>query len=285
MACQLPVFIRAARLTEEERDEILSAMANRTDMLLSPIHVVARLLDPMLKDIAVFSKVELMAQFKSVVEQQVGKRGSQRFTDCMDQLYDFQFGNGVFGSDRAVQRASKDKVVLWWEAHGADHPEIKTLSVKVDVTDVVDDGAVDPNDGRSGAGSTNIRRDPEVSGTSASVDRLGDVVEGEEEVEHEEDIPSEGWVDERSDSDRSWTGREEITSYILDMRSGLRSQSLQEQEAPYRHHDQGEGAEEQDGGIEENEDQHDGHGANEEQHGGDEDGVGQGCGEQHGQEG
>ncbi|GBG71284.1 hypothetical protein CBR_g8706 [Chara braunii] len=247
MACQLLVFIRAARLTEEERDEILSAVANRTDMLLSPIHAVPRLLDPMLRDITVFSKVELMEQFESVVEQLVGKRGSQRFTDCMDQLYDFQFGNGVFGSDRAVQRASKDNAVLWWEAHGVGHPEMKALAVKVfsiwttfsvaerkwstwalvqtksrnklhhqrtkklvhshwslrlksrgddsptvaggwlrlaadwadedlegdqaGVTDVVDDGAVDPDDGRSGASSTSIRRDLEVPGTSTSEDR------------------------------------------------------------------------------------------------------------------
>ncbi|GBG81465.1 hypothetical protein CBR_g32455 [Chara braunii] len=68
MAYQLSVFVRAPPFTEEERDEILSAVANRTDMLLSPIHVVVWLLDPMLMDIAVFSKVELMAQFESVVE-------------------------------------------------------------------------------------------------------------------------------------------------------------------------------------------------------------------------
>ncbi|GBG65977.1 hypothetical protein CBR_g54956 [Chara braunii] len=94
MACQLPVFVHAALVTDEERDEILTAMANRTDMLLSPIHGVARLLDPVLRDIAVFSNVALMTQFRSVVDRLIGKRGSKRFSDYMEHLYDFQFRTG-----------------------------------------------------------------------------------------------------------------------------------------------------------------------------------------------
>ncbi|GBG59665.1 hypothetical protein CBR_g49929 [Chara braunii] len=359
MVCQLPVFVCAARLTEEERDIILTAVANRTDMLLNPIHAMAQLLDPVLRDIVVFSNVELMPQFESVVDRLIGKRGSKKFTDRMDQLYDFQFGNGVFGSERAVQRASKDNAVLWWEAHGAGHPKIEALTIKVlsiwttsspaernwstwalvqtksrkklhhqrteklvyshwslrlknqggdgpavaggwlglvvdwadedlegdhaGMTDAVDDGEVAHDGTRSAAGSTSVRRDPFMPGTSTSAERLGEVGEGvgteevdvdeeEEDFDDEDDIPGEEWEDERSDSDRSWTRREEKMPYIPGTRSGLRSQSRRQEEEPRRHHDEDRADDEQRGGDEEEEEEHQGGDEEEveEQRGGDE---------------
>ncbi|GBG87669.1 hypothetical protein CBR_g45823 [Chara braunii] len=131
LARQLPVFVRSSPLDDKERDDILVDVKNRTDMLLSPIHAVAWLLDPVLRDIAVFGNVELMTQFEAVVEWLISKRGSKKFDDCLDQLYEFQMARGVFATTRAVQRAKKDNAVLWWEAHGAGHPEIKALAVKV----------------------------------------------------------------------------------------------------------------------------------------------------------
>ncbi|GBG60419.1 hypothetical protein CBR_g5595 [Chara braunii] len=100
-------------------------------MLLSPIHVMARLLDPRLRDISVFSNEELIAQFDNVVDRLVAKKGTQKFNDCTDQLYDFQFAIGVFGSVGALRSAEKDNAVLWWKAHGGGHPEIKKLAIKV----------------------------------------------------------------------------------------------------------------------------------------------------------
>ncbi|GBG84018.1 hypothetical protein CBR_g37893 [Chara braunii] len=131
MACRLPGFVRSAPISAEQREDILRDTGNRTDMLLSPIHAVARLLDPQLRDITVFSNVDLMTQFESVVERLIGKKGSTRFDDCMDQLYDFQFGRGVLGTPQAKKRAAKDIAVLWWEAHGAGHLEIRELATGV----------------------------------------------------------------------------------------------------------------------------------------------------------
>ncbi|GBG77041.1 hypothetical protein CBR_g23367 [Chara braunii] len=122
-----------APLTDDERDNILAMrdMGKRTDMLLSPVHAVARLLDPRLRDISVFNNLDFMAQFDSVVDRLVAKNGSQKFTDCKDQLYDFQFGRGIFGDAAALRRADKDNEVLWWEAHRGGHPELKMLAMKV----------------------------------------------------------------------------------------------------------------------------------------------------------
>ncbi|GBG65907.1 hypothetical protein CBR_g54198 [Chara braunii] len=131
MACRLPDFVRSAPLMAEQRDDILRDVGNRTDMLLSPIHVVARLMDPQWRDITVFIDVNLMTQFEGVVERLIGKKGSTRFDECMDQLYDFQFGRGVLGTPQAKKRATEDTAVLWWEAHGAGHPEICELAIRV----------------------------------------------------------------------------------------------------------------------------------------------------------
>ncbi|GBG62775.1 hypothetical protein CBR_g32364 [Chara braunii] len=60
MACRLPGFVRSAPLSADQRNDLLRDVGKRTDMLLSPIHAAARLLDPMLR---VFSNVDLMAQF------------------------------------------------------------------------------------------------------------------------------------------------------------------------------------------------------------------------------
>ncbi|GBG59436.1 hypothetical protein CBR_g38461 [Chara braunii] len=112
MVCRLPNFVQSAPLTTEQRDGILVDVGNKTNMLLSPIHAVARLLDPQLQDITVVSNVDRMPQFESVVERLIGKRGSTRFDDCMDQLYDFRFGRGVLDTPQAKKRVARDNVVL-----------------------------------------------------------------------------------------------------------------------------------------------------------------------------
>ncbi|GBG62466.1 hypothetical protein CBR_g30787 [Chara braunii] len=315
LACQLPVFVRSAPLGDKERDDVLVDVKNMTDMLLSPIHAVALLLDPVLRDIAVFSNVELMTQFEAIVEPLIGKRGSKTFDDCLDQLYDFQMARGAFGTTWAVQRAKKDNAVLWWEAHGDGHPEIKALAVKVlsiwttsspaernwstwslvqtksknklhhqrteklvyshwslrlksrgddgptvvgewlglaahwadddlegdqaGLTDAVNDGELGHEAAPLGAGSTTIRNDPVAVGTSAGMPRRGEVEgmewgdmqeeEDDDDVDSEYEIPHDEWVDDRSDSDRSWTRREEITPYVPGTRHGLRSQSQRQQ--------------------------------------------------------
>ncbi|GBG62795.1 hypothetical protein CBR_g32384 [Chara braunii] len=289
---ETPVRRPALSRTEEQaarrRGAARQTSIVRTDMLLSPIHTVARLLDPVLRDIAVFNNVELMTQFEAVVERLIGKRGSKMFDDCLDQLYEFQMARGVFGTTRAVQRAKKDNEVLWWEAHGAGHPEIKALAVKVlsiwttsspaernwstwslvqtksrnklyhqrtkklvyshwslrvksrgddgptvvggwlglaadwadddlegdqaGLTDAVDDGELGHEAAPSGAGSTTIRHDPVAAGTSTGVPRRGEVEEGmewgdmeeeedDDDVDNEDEIPHDEWVDDRSDSD------------------------------------------------------------------------------------
>ncbi|GBG92219.1 hypothetical protein CBR_g54665 [Chara braunii] len=286
-----PVFIKCEDVSEGDKDS-------------------AAVIASWKRDIVVFSNVELMTQFESVVDRLIGKRGRKKFTNCMDQLYDFQFGNGVFGSERAVERASKDNAVLWWEAHGAGYQEIKALAIKVlsiwttsflaernwsswalvktkprntlhhqrteklvyshlslklksrggddptvaggwfglaadwddedleggqaGVTDAVHEGEVAYDGTRSATGSTSVHRDPFMPGTSASAKRLGEVGKGvgteevdvdeeEEDFDDEDGIPGEKWEDERSDSDRSLTRREEITPYIPGTQSGLRS--------------------------------------------------------------
>ncbi|GBG72571.1 hypothetical protein CBR_g12142 [Chara braunii] len=65
-----------APLTDGERDNILHDVGKRTDMLLNPVHVVTRLLDPRLRDITVFNNLDLMAQFDSMVSS--SSRGSMR---------------------------------------------------------------------------------------------------------------------------------------------------------------------------------------------------------------
>ncbi|GBG83376.1 hypothetical protein CBR_g37090 [Chara braunii] len=130
-AVDLKNCVLHAPLTDDERDSILRDVGKRTDMLLSPVHAVARLLDPRLRDITVFSNLDLMAQFDSVVDRLVAKNGSQKFTNYKDQLYDFQFGRGIFGDAAALRRAEKDNAVLWWEAHGGGHPELKMLAMRM----------------------------------------------------------------------------------------------------------------------------------------------------------
>ncbi|GBG85552.1 hypothetical protein CBR_g40191 [Chara braunii] len=75
-----------APLTDDERDNILRDVGKRTDMLLSPVHAVARLLDPRLRDIIIFNNLDLMSQFDSVVDRLVAKNESQKFKNCKDQL-------------------------------------------------------------------------------------------------------------------------------------------------------------------------------------------------------
>ncbi|GBG73935.1 hypothetical protein CBR_g17650 [Chara braunii] len=130
-AVDLKNCVLHAPLTDDERDSILRDVGKRTDMLLNPVHAVARLLDPRLRDITVFSNLDLMAQFDSVVDRLVAKNGSQKFTDCKNQLYDFQFSRGIFGDAAALRREDKDNAVLWWEAHRGGHPELKMLAMKV----------------------------------------------------------------------------------------------------------------------------------------------------------
>ncbi|GBG86636.1 hypothetical protein CBR_g41699 [Chara braunii] len=259
MACRLPGFVCSAPLSADQRDDLLKDVGNKTDMLLSPIHAVARLLDPMLRDITVFSNVDLMAQFESVVERLIEKSGSSRFDDCMDQLYEFQFGRGVFGTPQAKKRAEKDNAVLWWEAHGAGHPKIRELALKdgatvaggwlgltadwededlegdmANVTEAVDDIEAAGEGTASAVGSTNIRPDPTAPSTSRSTQRLVQVEEEDEDETDEDDdddVPDEEWVDERSDSDRSWTRREGMFPYVEGTRSGLRSQTRARPEA------------------------------------------------------
>ncbi|GBG89222.1 hypothetical protein CBR_g48930 [Chara braunii] len=322
MARRLQSIVRPTPLTVEERDAVLADVGKRTDMLLSPIHAVARLLDPHLRDVAVFSNVDLMAQFDSVVERLIDKKGSKMFDNCKDQLYDFQFGRGLFGDPAVVRRAAKDNPVLWWEVHGAGHPDIKELAVKVssiwttsspaernwstwalvqtksrntlhhqgteklvyshwslrlknkgddgptivggwlglekdwadedlegdmaNVTNVVDDSEVGVEGTSSVAGSTNIVRDPPTR--SASVQRLEDVEEAietdkaeddvDDDLSGKDDIPGEEWVDERSDSDRSWTRREEILPYMEGTGFSHRLKDQRVQRKQQEHHDE-----------------------------------------------
>ncbi|GBG60533.1 hypothetical protein CBR_g8556 [Chara braunii] len=147
MACKLPGFVRSAPLTAEQQDDSSRKSGTGRNMLLSPIHIVARLLDPQLRDITVFSNVDLMAQFESVVERLIGKKGSTRFDDCMDQFYDFQ------------------ALVLRWAGHLFCGGQGTCSAV----------------------GSTTVRHDLAGPSTSRSVQRLGHAEEVEEEEDGEED--------------------------------------------------------------------------------------------------
>ncbi|GBG88714.1 hypothetical protein CBR_g48243 [Chara braunii] len=276
---------------------------------LSRIYDMACRLPGFLRDITVFSDVNLMTQFESVVERLIGKKGSTRFDECMDQLYDFLFGRGVLGTPQAKKRATKDNAVLWWEAHGAGHPEIRELAIKVlsiwttsspaernwstwapvqtkcrnklhhqrtnklvsshwslrlksrvdeglmiaggwlrlsadwededlggdlaNAIEAVDDYEPAVGGASSAVGSTIVRHDPAGPSTSRSMQRLGHAKEVEDEEDNEEadaededeeevedDIPDEEWVDQRSDSDRSWTRREDAP-YVRGTRYGL----------------------------------------------------------------
>ncbi|GBG65795.1 hypothetical protein CBR_g53765 [Chara braunii] len=336
MARRLPDFVQSAPLIAEQRDDMLRDVRNMTDMLLSPIHDVARLLDPQLRDITLFSDVNLITQFESVVERLIGKKGSSRFNEWMDQLYDFQFGKGVLGTPQAKKRATKDNAVLWWEAHGAGHPEIRELAIRVlsiwmtsspaerkwstwalvqtkcrnklhhqrtnklvsshsslrlksrgdegptiaggwlglaiewadedlggdlaNVIEAVDDYELAVGDASSAVGSTTVRHDPVGPSTSRSMQRLRHAEEVEEEEDNEEadvedddeeevedDIPGEEWVVERSDSDRSWTRREDAP-YVRGTGYGLRSPTQprgEEQQVEDQQSDKQQGREQQ----------------------------------------
>ncbi|GBG85719.1 hypothetical protein CBR_g40447 [Chara braunii] len=270
MVCRLPDFVRSAPLTAEQRDDMLRDVGNRTDMLLSPIHAVARLLDPQLRDIT--------------------------------------FGRGVFGTPQAKKRVAKDNAVLWWEAHRAGHPEIRELAIRVlsiwttsspaernwstwalvqtkwrnklhhqrtnklvsshwslrlkskgdegpmiaggwlglladwededlggdlaNVVEAVDDYEHAVGGANSAVGSTTARHDVAWPSASRSMQRSAHAEEVEEEEEEEEeeedeeedDIPGEEWVDERSDSNKSWTRRDDAPC-VGGTRSGLRSRT------------------------------------------------------------
>ncbi|GBG75860.1 hypothetical protein CBR_g21105 [Chara braunii] len=195
MACRLPGFVRSVPLTAEQRDDMLRHVGNRTDMLLIPIHVVARLLDPKLRDSTVFSNIDLMAQFESVVERLIGKKGSTGFDECMDQLYHLQFGRGVLDTPQTKKQTAQDNAVLWWKAHGAGHPEIRELAIKdedlgrdlANVIEAVDDYEPAVRDVGSAVGSTTVCRDPTGPSTSRSMQRLRNAEEVEEEEDNEED--------------------------------------------------------------------------------------------------
>ncbi|GBG73438.1 hypothetical protein CBR_g16154 [Chara braunii] len=192
-------IVRYAPLIVEERDVVLADVGKRTDMLLSPIHVVARLLDPQLRDVAVFNNVDLVAQFDSIVERLIGKKGSKR------------------GDDGPT-------IVRGWLGLEKDWADEDLEGDMANVTDAVNDSEVGVQGTGSVAGSTNIAHDPPTR--SASVQRLEGVEETiemdkaeddmDDDLSDEDDILGEKWVDERSDSDRSWTRREEILPYEED---------------------------------------------------------------------
>ncbi|GBG63371.1 hypothetical protein CBR_g37729 [Chara braunii] len=302
LACRLPDFVRSTPLTADQRDNLLRDVGNKTDMLLNPIHAVARPLDPMLRDITVFSNVDLMAQSESVVERLIGKKGSSRFDDCMDQLYESQFGRGVFDTPKAKKRVEKDNAVLGWEANGAGRQEIWDVALKVlsiwttsspternlstwalvqtksrnkslrfksrgedeptiaagwlgfttdwededlggdmaNVTEVVDDIEVAGEGTASAVGSTNIRHDPTTSSISRWAHRLVQVEEAEDADEadenNEDDVPDEKWVDERSDSYRSWTRKEDIVPYVEEQQRPEQRELHDEDEQPAEEH-------------------------------------------------
>ncbi|GBG62972.1 hypothetical protein CBR_g34672 [Chara braunii] len=252
MACRLPGFVRSAPLSADQRDDLLRNVGNRTDILLSPIHAVARLLDPMLKDITVFSNVDLMAQFESVVERLIGKSGSSRFDDCMDQLYEFQFGRGTKPRNKLHHQCTEKSVASHWslrlKSMGQDEATVAGgwLGLAADwededmegdmanVTEAVDDIEAAGEGTASAVGNTNIRPDPTVPSTSRPAQRLVQVEEEDEDEADEDDdddVPDEEWVDERSDSGRSWTRREGMVPYIEGTRSGFRSQTRARPEA------------------------------------------------------
>ncbi|GBG92157.1 hypothetical protein CBR_g54508 [Chara braunii] len=235
MASRLRGIVRSARVTADEQDAVLHNVGKRTDMLLSPIHVVTRLQDPQLRDIAVFSNVELMAQFNSVIERLIGKKGSKRFDDCKDQLARGKDGPTIAGGWLGLE---KDWVDEYLEGDMAN------------VTDAVDDGEAGGTAAGSAAGSTNIARAPSTT-RSASVHRLGEMEEvaegdeveddaGEEDEsdEDKDDVPGEEWVDERSDSDRLWTRREEILPYVSGTRFSDRLRDQRAQREQQGHHEE-----------------------------------------------
>ncbi|GBG61667.1 hypothetical protein CBR_g23183 [Chara braunii] len=132
MACRLLAFVRSAPLTADQRDHMLRDVWNRTNMLLSPIHVVARLLDPHLRDITVFSKVDLMAQFESGREAhwKEGKHEIQRRLghakevekeyneedDTKDEQEDVE--DDIPGEEWVDKRSDSDRPAAWRGASG-----------------------------------------------------------------------------------------------------------------------------------------------------------------------
>ncbi|GBG88960.1 hypothetical protein CBR_g48570 [Chara braunii] len=196
-------------------------------------------------------------EFESVVERLIGKKGSSRFDDCMDQLASKDPGAGVernWSTWALVQTKSRNKlphqrteklVASHWslrlKSKGEDGPTVAGgwLGLAADwededlggdmanVTEAADDIEAAGEGTASAVGNTNIRHDPAAPSTSRSAHRLVQVEEGGDEDEadedDEDDVPDEEWVDERSDSDRSWTRREGIVPYVQGTRSGLRS--------------------------------------------------------------
>ncbi|GBG82719.1 hypothetical protein CBR_g36247 [Chara braunii] len=113
------------------------------------------------------------------------------------------------------------------------------FSDMANVTEAVDDHEPAIGGAGSAVGGTTVCHDRAGPSTSRSVQRLGHAEEVNEEEEdededaededeeeegEEEHIPGEEWVDERSDSDRSWTRREDAP-VIPGTRCRLRSQT------------------------------------------------------------
>ncbi|GBG72536.1 hypothetical protein CBR_g12107 [Chara braunii] len=271
--------VAEATLTDAERASILYDVGKRTNMLLSPVHVVARLLDPRLRDITVFSNAQLMAQFDSVVDRLVGKKGSREFDDCKDQLEELEHVVPCVDEDEELVEAQsyREACVLalepLTEEQGEDAPTVRGgwLDLERDwvdenlegeaigMLDATDHDAVTHQVSRSERGSTNIvaaRRASEKrtqrQDVIDEVDEEGDEEEEEEEDEEEEDggdeFPREEWNDDRSDSDRSWTRREDITPYHQEeeqQEEQLQEEEQQQEEQPDDEQDEEEREEEQ----------------------------------------
>ncbi|GBG84248.1 hypothetical protein CBR_g38219 [Chara braunii] len=130
-AVALKNCVLAAPLTEGQRAEVLEVVSNRTDQLLSPVHAVSRLLDPMLRDRGVFSDPTLMTQFRGVVEHLVGGRGTPQYQECIDSLYAFQREQGIFGDPEVQRHGRMDSALDWWEDHGRGHPTLQRLALRI----------------------------------------------------------------------------------------------------------------------------------------------------------
>ncbi|GBG64702.1 hypothetical protein CBR_g46245 [Chara braunii] len=130
-AVALKNCVLAAPLTEGQRVEVLKVVSNRTDQLLGPVHTVARLLDPNLRDRGVFSDPTLMTQFRGVVEHLVGARGTPQYQECIDSLYAFQREQGIFGDPEVQRRGRLDSALDWWEDHGRGHPALQRLALRI----------------------------------------------------------------------------------------------------------------------------------------------------------
>ncbi|GBG93446.1 hypothetical protein CBR_g70424 [Chara braunii] len=199
MACRLPDFVRSGPLTAEQRDDMLRDVGNRTDMLLSPIHAVARLLDPQLRDIT---------------------------TKCRNKLH-HQRTNKLVSSHWSLRLKSKGDegptIAGGWLGLSVDWEDEDLGGDLANVVEAVDDYEPAVGGASSAVGSTTVRHDVAGPSTSRSMQRSAhaeeveeeeeeeqeEEEEEEEEDEEEDDIPGEEWVDERSDSDKSWTRRDD----------------------------------------------------------------------------